>query len=332
MKICRYSKSFLALIALFLIAVGKPDNMALPAIAHSPDLKLASNKLSPDLIPPEVTLSNTPPPAPPTSSGNTGSSGNPLIDKYGSPQQNQMMNQYGSHPSAYALQPGMGGSGQNQVSGQMQNQINQMQNQINQMQNQAPNQMSYPGQNQNQPQNSFSNTSQSFTPPPSQGQAPNNTGANRHGPLAIIETNKGNIVILLFQEYAPKTTASFIDLVNKGFYNGLTFHRVEPGFCIQGGCPRGDGFGVYVDPNTKQPRMLPLETDSHLKHNAPGVVAMAHFPNNKDSSSCQFYITLAAEPQLDGDYSIFGGVVQGMDVVNKIAKGDKMNRITIQQQ
>lgn len=164
-----------------------------------------------------------------------------------------------------------------------------------------------------------------------QGQ-PTTSSDNKPDPLAIIETDKGNIVIRLFRQHAPKSTANFIDLANKGFYNGLTFHRVEPGFCIQGGCPRGDGFGVYYEPNTSQPRILPLETSLYLKHNAPGVVAMAHFPKNPNTSSSQFYITLSAQPQLDGDYSVFGGVVQGMDVVNKIAKGDKMKRVFIQEQ
>ncbi len=85
-------------------------------------------------------------------------------------------------------------------------------------------------------------------------------------------------------------------------------------------------------PGTQQPRILPLETNPCLKHNAAGVVAMAHFPKNPNTASCQFYITLAAEPQLDGDYSVFGGVLPpGMDVVNKIVKGDKMNRVYVQE-
>ena len=160
----------------------------------------------------------------------------------------------------------------------------------------------------------------------------NGSTTEKPDPIATIETDKGNIVIRLFRTYAPKTTANFIELAGKGFYNGLTFHRVEPGFCIQGGCPRGDGFGVYYEPGTQQPRILALETNLVLKHNAPGVVAMAHFPKNPNTASCQFFITLAAEPQLDGDYSIFGGVIKGMDVVNKIAKGDKMNRVYVQEQ
>jgi peptidyl-prolyl cis-trans isomerase B (cyclophilin B) len=167
-------------------------------------------------------------------------------------------------------------------------------------------------------------------PPPGSGAAA--AEPQKPDPIAIIETEKGNIVIRLFRQYAPKTVASFIDLTNKGFYNGLTFHRVEPGFCIQGGCPNGNGSGVYFEPGTQNVRMLPLETNPQLKHNAAGVVAMARFPKNPNSGSCQFYITLAPQPKLDGQYSIFGGVLSGMDAVNSIAKGDKMVKVSIQEQ
>lgn len=152
-----------------------------------------------------------------------------------------------------------------------------------------------------------------------------------HDPLAILQTNKGTINIRLFRTYAPKTTANFIDLVNRGFYNGLTFHRVVPGFVVQGGCPNGNGSGFFIDPTTQKPRMLPLETNPCLKHNAPGVVAMARLGNDVNSSSCQFYITLAPQPSLDGKYSVFGGVVSGMDVVSKIIVGDKILSIVIRE-
>jgi peptidyl-prolyl cis-trans isomerase B (cyclophilin B) len=168
-------------------------------------------------------------------------------------------------------------------------------------------------------------------PPPGSG-APPATEPQKPDPIAIIETEKGNIVIRLFRQYAPRTVANFIELTNKGFYNGLTFHRVEPGFCIQGGCPNGNGSGVYFEPGTQNVRMLPLETNAQLKHNAAGVVAMARFPKNPNSGSCQFYITLAPQPKLDGQYSIFGGVLSGMDVVNSIAKGDKMVKVSVQEQ
>jgi peptidyl-prolyl cis-trans isomerase B (cyclophilin B) len=129
----------------------------------------------------------------------------------------------------------------------------------------------------------------------------------------------------------PKTVANFIDLCQKGFYNGLKWHRVEKGFCIQGGDPQGNGTGLYIDPSSKQPRFISLETSPLLKHNAPGVVAMARYGTSPSSASCQFYITLAAAPSLDGQYGIFGGVISGMDVVNKIEVGDVMTTVSVQQ-
>ncbi|MGH9552169.1 MAG: peptidylprolyl isomerase, partial [Terriglobales bacterium] len=153
---------------------------------------------------------------------------------------------------------------------------------------------------------------------------------NAADPIATIETSKGVIEIRLFRKYAPKTVDNFMDLIQKGFYNGLTFHRVEKGFCIQGGDPNGNGSGLYIDPNSHQPRFLPLETSPNLKHNCAGVVAMARSAS-QDSASCQFYITLAPQPSLDNQYAVFGGVVSGMDVVNNIAIGDKIISASLHQ-
>lgn len=151
---------------------------------------------------------------------------------------------------------------------------------------------------------------------------------NKPDPLAIIETPRGLITIRLFQQLAPKTVTAFMDMVSKGFYNGLTFHRVE-NFCIQGGCPHGTGGGFYKDPQTQKPRFLQLEVSGNLSHNAPGVVAMARAPKNPNSASCQFYITLLPQQRLDHQYTIFGGVISGMDVVRKIQKGDQINSISL---
>lgn len=151
-------------------------------------------------------------------------------------------------------------------------------------------------------------------------------------PVAVIETNRGTIAIRLFRQYAPKTVEAFTEMVNSGFYNGLLWHRVEPGFVIQGGCPNGNGSGLYIDPKTNQPRMLMLESSPMVKHNMPGVVAMARFPKNPNSASCQFYITLGPQPNLDFKYTIFGGVISGLDVVSRIQKGDKMESIRVQPQ
>jgi peptidyl-prolyl cis-trans isomerase B (cyclophilin B) len=154
--------------------------------------------------------------------------------------------------------------------------------------------------------------------------------AQQRDPVAVMTTSKGVVVMRLFSKYAPKTVSNFVDLAQKGFYNGLTFHRVEPGFIVQGGCPRGDGTGSYIDPNTNKPRYIQLEVSQNLSHNAPGVVAMARFGKDPNSASCQFYITLAPAPTLDGKYAIFGGVIKGMDVVKSIAIGDKIVSMRIE--
>ena len=129
---------------------------------------------------------------------------------------------------------------------------------------------------------------------------------NRH---AIIETNHGTIEIELFEDKAPKTTANFISLAEKGFYDGLIFHRVIPNFMIQGGDPNGDGTG---GPGYE------IEDEFHpdLKHNSPGVLSMANAGPNTAGS--QFFITVAATPWLNGKHAVFGKVVKGMDVVDKI--------------
>ena len=144
---------------------------------------------------------------------------------------------------------------------------------------------------------------------------------------AVIETNKGSITIELYEDKAPITAGNFIDLVEQGFYNGLTFHRYEPGFVIQGGCPLGTGTGGYTDPKTGRERRIKLEVSKELPHGAAGAVAMAR-SQNPDSASCQFYITLGPAAFLDMNYAVFGRVTDGMDTVNQIRRGDVMNRVT----
>ncbi|MGB9561255.1 MAG: peptidylprolyl isomerase [bacterium] len=128
-------------------------------------------------------------------------------------------------------------------------------------------------------------------------------------PVVVLETTMGTFEIELFPNVAPKTVKNFLDLTNKGFYNGLTFHRVIKGFVIQGGDPKGDGTGGpgYT---------IPAEF-SNLKHET-GTVAMARRPNDINSAGSQFYICLAPQPALDGQYTIFGKVVSGLDVVMRI--------------
>ena len=149
-------------------------------------------------------------------------------------------------------------------------------------------------------------------------------------PVAVIQTTKGPITIRLFRQYAPQTVANFIELAQKGFYNNLTWHRVVPGFVIQAGCPKGDGTGGYTDPQTGRPRTLPLELHQKLRHNAPGVVAMARFGNDLNSASSQFYITQAPQPNLDNKYTVFGGVLNGMEVVQHITQQDRILGINLQ--
>lgn len=138
---------------------------------------------------------------------------------------------------------------------------------------------------------------------------------------ALIETAKGNITILLNEDLAPITTANFISLVERGFYDGLTFHRVEPGFVIQGGCPWGNGMGG-------SDKRIPLEVTPALKHGGAGAVAMAR-SSDPNSASSQFYITLGDASFLDGNYAVFGRVTDGQSVVDSIRVGDKMTKVTI---
>jgi cyclophilin family peptidyl-prolyl cis-trans isomerase len=128
---------------------------------------------------------------------------------------------------------------------------------------------------------------------------------------AHFKTNQGDFAIELFEDRAPVTTKNFIDLVEKGFYDGLTFHRIIDEFMIQGGCPSGTGTG---GPGYK----IKDEFHPELKHDGPGVLSMANAGPNSGGS--QFFITLAATPWLDGKHAVFGKVSDGMDVVQKIGK------------
>src|SRR5262245_51739966 len=138
---------------------------------------------------------------------------------------------------------------------------------------------------------------------------------------AVIETDKGTIKFVLHEDLAPITAANFIELAEKNFYDGLKFHRVEPGFVIQGGCPHGTGMGGSG-------KNIKLEISPNLKHGDAGAVAMAR-SNEPNSASSQFYITLAPTPFLDGNYAVFGRVTEGIDAVRAIRVGDVMNRVYV---
>jgi peptidyl-prolyl cis-trans isomerase B (cyclophilin B) len=137
---------------------------------------------------------------------------------------------------------------------------------------------------------------------------------------ATITTAKGDIVIELHDGKTPKTVANFVELAEKGYYDGLTFHRVIADFMIQGGCPEGTGRGGpgYT---------FEYEFHPELTHSGPGILSMANAGPNTNGS--QFFITHVATPWLDGKHSVFGKVTQGQDVVDAIATGDVMDKVTI---
>jgi len=137
---------------------------------------------------------------------------------------------------------------------------------------------------------------------------------------ATIETEKGNLVLELFASDVPMTVNNFVFLARDGFYDGLTFHRVEPGFVIQGGCPIGNGRGGPGYPFNDE-----ITEHSHTK----GALSMANSGPNTNGS--QFFITLADWESLDGSYSVFGRLVEGMDVLERIERGDVMIRVTIEE-
>jgi cyclophilin family peptidyl-prolyl cis-trans isomerase len=145
-------------------------------------------------------------------------------------------------------------------------------------------------------------------------------GPMRVKQAAIITMEKGGeIRIDFYPQDAPKTVENFVTLSKKGFYNGLTFHRVEPGFVVQGGDPKGDGTGGpgYT-----------IKAEFNKQKHVRGVLAMAR-SQHPDSAGSQFYITLAPAHFLDGQYTVFGIVTAGMDVVDKIRVGDKMKSVRI---
>ncbi len=147
-------------------------------------------------------------------------------------------------------------------------------------------------------------------------------------PTVVMETTKGTIKIQVFAGQAPVTAGNFLDLVGRGFYNGLSFHRYEPGFVIQGGCPKGTGTGGFIDPATGTERRIPLEVKPELKHDAAGKVAMAR-ANDPNSASSQFYITLGPASFLNMQYAIFGKVTEGLDVVKELRANDRMTTVSI---
>lgn len=131
----------------------------------------------------------------------------------------------------------------------------------------------------------------------------------------VIDTNMGEIKAELYPDIAPVTVKNFVDLIKKGFYNGLTFHRVIEGFMIQGGCPKGNGTGGPGYCIKGEFRANGVKND--LKHER-GVLSMAR-AMDPDSAGSQFFIMHETSPHLDGQYAAFGKVTDGMNVVDRIA-------------
>ena len=135
----------------------------------------------------------------------------------------------------------------------------------------------------------------------------------------ITHAKGGEIAIEFFPEDAPKTVENFVTLAKKGFYDGLKFHRVVPGFVVQGGDPKGDGTG---GPGYQ------IKAEFNKQKHVRGSLAMAR-SQHPDSAGSQFYITYGAQPHLDNQYTVFGKVTSGMEHVDKIQQGDQMTSIRV---
>lgn len=136
----------------------------------------------------------------------------------------------------------------------------------------------------------------------------------------LLKTSKGDIALTLFAPKTPVTVANFINLAQRGYYDGVKFHRVIADFMVQGGDPTGTGAGgpgyTFED-----------ECDKSLKHDKPGILSMAN--RGPRTNGSQFFITHVPTPWLDGKHTVFGEVTEGQDVVNKIAQGDTITKIEV---
>jgi peptidyl-prolyl cis-trans isomerase B (cyclophilin B) len=167
-----------------------------------------------------------------------------------------------------------------------------------------------------------------------------------NGKATVVMTVKGKqMTIELDGTNAPISAGNFVDLVQRKFYDGLTFHRVESNFVVQGGDPKGNGTGGYIPTGSTSERRIPLEIKpsgagnivySQIISEVPklqhkrGAIAMAR-AKFTDSASSQFYFTLADVPYLDGNYAVFGKITQGLEVIDSIAKGDKITSVKVTQ-
>ncbi|OQA77292.1 MAG: putative peptidyl-prolyl cis-trans isomerase [bacterium ADurb.Bin243] len=139
-------------------------------------------------------------------------------------------------------------------------------------------------------------------------------------PQAKITTKYGDMVLELLEDETPNTVANFVSLIEKGFYDGLKFHRVVPDFVIQGGDPTGTGAG---GPGYR----IKCETELNKTKHTRGVLSMAHA--GKDTGGSQFFITHRATPHLDGRHTVFGRVISGVEIVDKVQQGDTMDKVVM---
>lgn len=141
--------------------------------------------------------------------------------------------------------------------------------------------------------------------------------------MVTLQTTRGKIRFRFFSKEAPKTVRRMAQLIESGFYNGLAFHRVEPGFVIQGGDPTGTGSGGSG---------VRLSAEFNSRKHVAGTVAMARKWDDQDSADSQFYITLGNQFDLDGKYTVIGQVVEGLEVTHQILVGDRMTAVTLEEQ
>lgn len=137
---------------------------------------------------------------------------------------------------------------------------------------------------------------------------------------AVMDTDRGRMILDLYPDAAPGTVDNFVKLIQSGFYDGLTFHRVIPNFVVQGGCPRGDGTGGpgYT---------IKCETAGNPHKHVRGSLSMAHA--GKDTGGSQFFICHSPQSHLDNVHTVFGQVVEGLDVLDQIRQGDHMTAVSI---
>jgi peptidyl-prolyl cis-trans isomerase B (cyclophilin B) len=151
------------------------------------------------------------------------------------------------------------------------------------------------------------------------------------GPIVVVETERGTFEFETYPKEAPKTTEHILALIRKRFYNGQRFHRLEPNFVLQVGDPASRDFARKEEwGRGGSGKTVGVAEFSKLRTHVRGAVALAHpVPGHARDGDSQFYITLSPTPRLDGDFTVFGKVISGMDVVTKLGVGDRINRVTV---